>query len=300
VAQRAAEYIERTAGSDEPFFLHCSWPDPHHPFTPPGRYFDMYDPDRIPLPASWHDDHADSPPHYRRMLSFRGSQRFLMNPFSPTEEQYREAASKEYGLIAMIDDGVGEILAALERTGKAANTIVIFTSDHGDMFGDHSVMLKAGMHYEGCTRVPLLIASPGRPAAACHSLVSSLDLAQTILELAGTPEYHGMQGTSLVPLLDDPTAQVRECVLVEEDEMFDMAGVGQPLRMRTLITEQARLSITQGSDHGELFDLERDPLELANLYAKPEGKALRADMSERLSQQLMTYADESPRPTAMA
>jgi arylsulfatase A-like enzyme len=282
VTMRTCEFLEqRTSQPDQPFLAFCSYPDPHHPFTPPGRYFDMYDPDSIPLPASFDDPHNDSMAHYRARRAQRGEQVGRMAPFSPTERQFRQMAAAEYGMISMIDDGIGEVLATLARTGLADDTVVVFTSDHGDMFGDHGMMLKAGMHYEGCTRVPLLIAVPGKQPGVSNSLVSSLDLAQTVLELTDEPEYQGMQGTSLAPLLDDPARRVREHVLVEEDEMFDLAGVGSMLRMRTLIAEEARLTIYRGSAEGELFDLERDPSEMSNLYDKAAGRALRAEMAER-------------------
>ncbi len=139
-------------------------------------------------------------------------------------------------MISLIDEGVGHILSALERHGKRDNTIIIFTSDHGDMFGDHGVMLKHAMHYEGCTRVPLIIAPPGQAPARTQALAGSLDLAQTILELTGLPAYHGMQGQSLAPIVEAPTSAGREHLLIEEDEKDDPLDIGHPLRMRTLIT----------------------------------------------------------------
>ncbi len=300
VCDRAIDFLDTQATTDDPFFLWCSFPDPHHPFTPPGRYFDLYDPSSIPLPETFGDSHEGSMPHYRRLLENRGRQRGFMSPWAPTEEQFREAAAKEYGMITMIDDAVGRIVARLDSLGIADDTVVIFTSDHGDMFGDHSVMLKAAMHYEGCIRVPLLISRPGAAGSVSSSLVSSLDLGQTILELAGLPEYHGMQGTSLVPLLEDPSAQVRDRVLVEEDEMFDMLGTGRHLRMRTLVTTDARLTLYDGVEHGELFDLDRDPGEIDNLFASPKAAEMRAHLTERLARQLMEVADPSPKPSHMA
>jgi arylsulfatase A-like enzyme len=300
ITTRSVEYLEAAARADEPFFLQCSYPDPHHPFTPPGRFWEMYASDEIPLPETFDDPHTHSLPFYRKRLKHRGRQRVQMEPFAPTEEQFRHAAASEYGMIALIDEGIGRILATLEQTGLASNTVVIFTSDHGDMFGDHGMLLKAGMHYEGCTRVPLLIARPDQPARVSRSLVGSLDLAQTILGLADLSEYHGMQGTSLVPLLEDPAAKVRDQVLVEEDEIFDLANVGQMLRMRTLITESARLTLYQGSEQGELFDLERDPNELNNLFGRRAGSDLQAPLTEALARQLMAVADTSPKPRRMA
>jgi arylsulfatase A-like enzyme len=301
VSQRTCEFLERQASApDVPFLAFCSYPDPHHPFTPPGRYFEMYDPNQIPLPKTFEDPHTGSMPHLRRLTEKRGEQGFVMAPFSPTEWQFRQMAAAEYGAISMIDDGIGEVLATLERTGLAANTVVIFTSDHGDMFGDHGLMLKSGMHYHGCLRVPLLIARPGSRPGRTGALASSLDLAQTVLELAGAPTYHGMQGVSLAPLLDNPDQSVRDHVLIEEDQMFDIAGLGQQLRMRTLITEQHRLTLYQGSPDGELFDLARDPDELNNQFGAAGKRSERAMLAEQLARLQMEYADRSPRPTAMA
>ncbi|MEE2673062.1 MAG: sulfatase-like hydrolase/transferase [Myxococcota bacterium] len=300
VTQQTVAFLERQRGAARPFLAVCSYPDPHHPFTPPGRYFDLYDPKDIQLPTTFDDPHTDSMRHYRRMKKYQGKQAAQMAPWAPTAEQFRQMAACEYGMISMIDDGVGRILACLEESGHADDTVVLFTSDHGDMFGDHGIILKAAMHYEGCIRVPLVISSPGRNPGVCTSLASSLDLAQTILELAGADEYLGMQGTSLVPLLDDPDARVRDQVLVEEDEMFDMIGGGRPLRMRTLVTDEARISIYRGEGEGELFDLQRDPDELHNLWNRREALSLRAEMTEKLAHALMEHSDQSPRPDAMA
>lgn len=301
VTERTAGFLMRQANTpDTPFVAFCSYPDPHHPFTPPGHYFDLYDPAKIPLPETFDDPHEHSMPHFRRMLAARGGQGFLVAPFAPTEAQWREAAAAEFGMVSMIDDGVGEVLAALSKSGRAEDTIVIFTSDHGDMFGDHGMMLKAAMHYEGCLRVPLVIAVPGKRPGVSRSLVSTLDLAQTILALADCPAYYGMQGHSLAPLLDDPGAKVRDHVLVEEDQMFDMAGLGQPLRMRTLVTEDARLTLYQGAMQGELFDLAHDARELHNLWDEPSARAQRGDLMERLARVQMGYADLSPKPSFLA
>lgn len=300
IADRSVAHIERAARDGQPFFLQCSFPDPHHPFTPPGRFWEMYAPESIPLPRTFEDPHTHSMPFYRARLKYKGMQRFHVQPFAPTADQVRHCAAAEYGMISLIDESIGRVLDALDRGGLADDTVVVFTSDHGDMFGDHGMMLKGGMHYEGCTRVPLLVARPGRPGAATRALAGSIDIAQTLLELAGLPAYHGMQGASLVPILDDPNASVRDEVLVEEDEVFDLAGVGQSLRMRTLITADARLTLYQGTADGELFDLANDPDELDNRYGRPQWAALQSEMTDRMARALMTVADTSPKPREMA
>jgi arylsulfatase A-like enzyme len=295
VTMRTVEYLEQAATSDQPFFVQCSYPDPHHPFTPPGAYYNLYSPDAIELPETFEDQHEQSMQHMRTMLKYRGKQAGPLAPWAPTAEQFREAAAKEYGMISMVDDGVGQILSKLDELGMRENTVVIFTSDHGDMFGDHGILLKAGMHYDGCVRVPLLIDVPGKAAGASASQVGSVDFAQTVLDLAGLPEYAGMQGHSVVPILDDGEVAVRDAgMLIEEDEPFDIAGVGQELRMRSVLTSEGRLTLYQGAEHGELFDLERDPAEMDNLFAKPEGRELRFHLTERLAR-LQAEHDDSGR-----
>jgi len=301
VTKCAVEEISAAAADGRPFFIYCSWPDPHHPFTPPGEYWDRYAPRDIELPATFDDPHDNAMPHYRKMLAQRGTPMGRgVDGWAPTADQYRHAAAAEYGMISLIDDGVGRILAALEQNGVVDETIIIFTSDHGDMFGDHGVMLKHAMHYEGCTRVPLVINRPGQVPARTHSLAGSLDLAQTILDLADLPAYHGMQGTSLVPLLQNPHAVIRHRLLIEEDEKSDPIDAGHPLRMRTLVTPQARFTLYQGHPHGELFDLTIDPLEQHNLFGTAKGAALQAEMTRALADEMMQVMNETPRPTAMA
>lgn len=301
VTQCAVEEIGAAAADERPFFIYCSWPDPHHPFTPPGAYWERYAPSELRLPETFHDPHENAMPHYREMIAQRGTPLGRgVDGWSPNEEQYRHAAAAEYGMISLIDDGVGQIMAAIERSGAADNTIVIFTSDHGDMFGDHGVMLKHAMHYEGCTRVPLVIARPDQTPGRTQSLAGSIDLAQTILDLAGVPGYFDMQGMSLTPLLDNPAAAGRASVLIEEDEKTDPIGVGRPLRMRTLVTSEARLTLYQGHEHGELFDLALDPLEQHNLYGTPKGRALQVDMTRALADAMMQSMNETPRPTHLA
>jgi arylsulfatase A-like enzyme len=161
-------------------------------------------------------------------------------------------------------------------------------------------MLKTAMHYRAVLEVPLFIAGPGITQGRSHSLVSTLDLAQTICALAGVEPFWGMQGHDLTPILREPTAQVRDHVLVEEDQLFDLAGLGQPLRMRTIVTRDTRLTRYAGSSKGELYDLTTDPDEMHNLDADPSSAALRATTMEQLADSLIDYADRDRRPEFMA
>lgn len=297
VADMAVAEIEAATRESRPFFVHASWPDPHHPFTPPGEYYDMYSPSTMELPASFGDRHDDSMPHYRKMIANRGQMVFHnVDGWAPTEEQFRHAVAAEYGNISLIDDCVGRILAALDRSGARDNTIVVFTSDHGDMFGDHGIMFKHAMHYNGCIRVPLVLALPGQEGRHCDELVSSIDIAPTLLELAGVPAYHGMQGHSLVSLLAMDGKGQRTAVYIEEDQKEDMTGAGVSTRMRTIVTDEGRLTLYQGHEHGELFAGD-DKLEMRNLFNKPQGHELQHHLLGLLTQAMMAHAETSPRPT---
>jgi arylsulfatase A-like enzyme len=299
ITEVSKKFLQQRASQPEtPFMAVISYPDPHHPFTPPGKYFDMYSPDDYVMPTTFQDKHETSAPHYQKAIreGATGLRRGV-NMFAPTEIELREMAAKEYGMISMIDDSIGAILKQLEDLNLADDTIIVFTSDHGDMFGDHGVMLKGAMHYEGCTRVPLLINVPGQAAGASNSLISSLDLGPTLLAQAGLESFYGMQGHDASALLTDPNATIRDEILIEEDQLNDILHVGTPLRMRTLITEETRLTVYQGYDGIELFDLKNDPQEMNN---RLEPSALRNEMTERLAKALMANDDVSPKPTAFA
>ena len=299
VTERTVEWIEQRSRSEEgePWFLQCSYPDPHHPFTPPGRYAEMYDPADMIVPATYDDPHTRSVPHIRRIASERGVVNATPMLKAPTEHQLRYALAFEYGMISMIDDGVAQVLAALERTGQADDTIVIFTSDHGDMFGDHGLILKMFVHYDGCIRVPFTVAGAGIDPGPSSSLVNSLDLGETILDLCGVDSFWGSQGRSLRPVLDDPDAVVRDELLIEEDQIRDGLRAGVQPRMRTLLTPEARITRFQNLDEHEVFDLVNDPDELENRWSDGASRALRDELGDRLTESMIANANPSRRPT---
>lgn len=300
IADRSIDFLEQHERDASPFLLWCSFPDPHHPFAPPQRHFDMYSPGDVPVPESFYDQHDRSLPHYQHMIAQRGRPQSSFTGWAPTVEQFRVAAAVQFGMITMIDEAVGRIMASLHRLGLDRSTIIVFTSDHGDMFGDHGLMLKHAMHYEACTRVPLVVRAPGYDPGVSGSLVSSLDLASTILDLCGCPGYRGMQGQSLVPLLTQPATRLRDNVLVEEDEVFGLTGLPGPIRMRTLITDNARLTTYAGQDGGELFDLSDDRSEMNNLWERDSARTRRAELMEKLNQTMLSAMEDGVVPTHTA
>jgi len=152
-------------------------------------------------------------------------------------------------------------------------------------------MLKGGLVFEGTTRVPLVIARPDGAGARTSSLASSLDIGSTILDLVGADSYDGVQGISLLPILDDPAAEVRDHVLIEEDVPdYGLWENAVPAHSRTLVTSDARMS-RYSTGEGQLYDLAADRGETRNLFERDDNADLRHHMTERLADALVSAAD---------
>ena len=228
-----------------------------------------------------------------------------------TEEQYRVAYAAELGLVTLLDEQIGRILDALERTGLAEDTVVVFTSDHGDMFGDHGMMLKHFTHYRGVTHVPFVVrlpprlqarrrALPGIRSAAASALVSNADLVPTLLELTGVPGHRGIQGRSLVPLLRGEADVHRSAVVVEEDQPFGLDGLPAPVHIRSVISSEGRYTRYFGTDLEELYLFATDPSEEHNVAARPEHAAALHRMRALLLDELLALTDHGFRVRAAA
>jgi len=304
ITERTAAALRDGAKGDKPFFIQCSYPDPHHPFTPPGTYWNMYPPEDVPLPPSFRAAHHDLPPHVQWLHRHRDSGTAVKHTqalFACSEREAREAIALNYGSISLIDDGVGRLLAELERLGEADNTIVIFTSDHGDFLGDHQLLLKGPIHYAGLVRTPFIWKDPAMPTPrASTALVQAVDLAPTVLARAGVAPFNGIQGKSLLPLIGGGEETLRDEVLIEEEGQRTYLGFPGRVRTRSLVTARHRLSVYDGVSWGELYDRSEDPHETANLWDDAGAKKLRAELIERLARRMLACSETSPYPTALA
>ena len=303
VAERTIDFLEEQARTSRsrPFFLQCSFPDPHHPFTPPGKYWQMYDPKTIPLPASFHTANGSVPPHLRSLYEERElglSNRDGQRVFAISEREAREAVALTYGMITMVDDAVGRILSRLRTLGLADDTVVIFNSDHADFMGDHQLLLKGALHYQGLIRVPFIWSDPGvnTKAAVTSALCGTLDVARTVLERAGLEGHNGIQGVSLLPIIAGGKSG-HESLLLEEHQRRGYMGFENNFRARTLITSQARLTLYEGVGWGELYDLTSDPNETINLWSEQGARTKRGELTEALAREMMSLADTSPLAT---
>jgi arylsulfatase A-like enzyme len=292
VTQQTMKFIDTAERQSKPWLAWCSFPDPHHPMTPPGEWFHRHKPEDMILPESRHDRLEDAPAHLQAIRKTHPrDQRNWVAPtgYGDDDNLLREAIAATYGTIEMIDDGVGQILDQLESLGVRENTIVVFTSDHGDMMGEHGLFLKGFIHYRGTLQVPMVIDAPGKSPGRTGSLSSSLDLGVTLMDLCDLKPYAGIQGRSLLPTLEDSDAVIREHVLVEDD-LPDVTAKLTPFpgKTRTVITQDYRFTRNIKGEE-QLFDLRADPGEMKNLSKWDQ--AGRAEMMERLAVAMMEADD---------
>jgi len=308
---RSIDFLERHARGEhgqEPFLLKVSYPDPHHPCTPPGKYADMYDAGDIDLPASFGDvASVKNHPFLGQRIDRRGLRNMMFR--TSDEEEVRNFISHTYGMMTMIDDSVGQILSTLAKLGLEDDTMIVYTSDHGDMMGDHGMILKGWIPYQGILKIPMIIKVPGMTAGGVSdSLISSVDLAPTILNLCKVEKEKqspDMQGIDVTPILENPESEVRDCCLIEVDEydrdVANSTAKFQPAagRLKYLMTGRYSLIVYDGfPGYGDLFDLQEDPNELNNLWDKdPE---LRSELVEKLLMEVIKQQTFYPKKQAVA
>lgn len=306
IAETCKEFLANHVANqpNAPFFLHCSFTDPHHPFTPPRRYFDMYEADDMPLPESFAHIGEDEPEYLRQLREDFGAGSAANTgpqPFCVTEDEVRQITALTYGMIAMVDDAVGSILEHLAALGLRENTVVIFTSDHGDFMGDHGLMLKHGLHYDGVLRVPFIWADPeGQKGIRSELHSSSVDISACILARAGIMPAVGNQGIDVVSAAKRDASIPRKGVLIEEDELGVHLGRETDLRTRSYIEDKWRLTLWDDSNSGELFDRNDDPHEMRNLWNDPSSLTQRAALTEAMLREAIRLTDDSPIPTYVA
>ena len=255
-----------------PFFAWTSFIKPHHPFDPPRPWDAMYDPATVP-PLG---DPAEA---LAKPLMTEGGRRDPRRAFfdlrNLSGEAFAHVAALYYATISHIDHHVGRILTTLQDLGRLDDTVVVFTSDHGDYMGDYGLILKSpSVPYDALARVPMIVAGPGcRRGAACHALVSLVDLLPTVAAIAGAPIPRFVQGRDLAPLFADPATGAtgwRSAVFSETREI------------KAVRTERHKYLYNRRLAIEELYDLETDPGERRNLAPDSASAPLLAEMRRRL------------------
>lgn len=293
-----SEYLRRRADDGRPFFCWLSFPDPHHPFCPPAPYDAMYEPPSVVMPRLGREALDDKPPHFRR--AYEGGEGWegigagdVLKDV--TEAQLREVLARTYGMISLVDENVGKVLGVLAETHLAERTIVVFTSDHGDLMGDCGLIFKGPFLLEGLIRVPMIWRVPGAAEGAVGSgLFNSVDVAPTILRLLGMDVPDGMDSPGQVDLVGEARGG-REAAFVEFKSMYR-----PELNLRAIVTADRKLTYYAGLEVGELYDMTADVPEARNLYADAAWAAERAHLEGRLLDEAIARQDASLQPTCHA
>lgn len=287
-ADRAIQFL--ATHGDRPYCMWVSMPDPHHPFDCPEPWVGLHHPDDVDLPRQpgkdldvrpwWHRASLERPPTGGDEASrqFRSS---LSRAPDQTEGQLREMIANYYGMISLIDHSVGRILSALHDQGQDGRTLVVYSTDHGDLLGDHGLYLKGPTPYEGLLNVGLIMRGPGIAAGGLiEDPVSTLDLAATFTEVAGASLPEQAQSRSLIPVLNGKES--REYARSEWHVNEGRCGV--PLDLHTVRARDWKCTVELQSGAGELYNLRDDPDEMLNLFDDPAGAALRKTAEELIKE----------------
>jgi uncharacterized sulfatase len=253
------------AKKDQPFFLAAGFYRPHCPYIAPKKYFDLYPLDKIQLPSVSQTEFQDVPDAALASTSPR--------PWmGVTEEEARNCKRAYYATISFVDAQIGRIIAALERLKLADKTVIVFWSDHGYHLGEHGLWMKQS-DFEESARVPFIIAGPGVTAApkGCGRTVELLDMYPTLADMCGLPKPAKAQGASLRPLLQDANAKWDRPAFTQVQRGN---GPGHTVR-----TERWRyVEWDNGKIGAQLYDHDKDPLELNNLVKDPQYAPVVAEM----------------------
>ena len=272
----ASEFLRRHR--DQPFMLYVNFLEPHMPFT--GPFNDEHSLDEVYVPANFDDPlEENESAQYRTLRDY-----YLANGWNDmplkTEADWRRLIANYWGLVYEVDKAVGGILQTLEDLGLMDNTVIVYTSDHGDMMGSHRLLAKT-VSYEESERVPWLMRIPGVPGRTIEEPVSHIDLVPTLLDLMGSKAGESLPGKSLVPCIRDQRSPGP--VFVEwhpgEGVVSSRVNPGGAARaadapkgnaFRTVVTSDRWKLTLHTREHHQLYDLSSDPGETKNLFGKSE------------------------------
>lgn len=267
----AIEELPKLAQGDRPWALYVGWNEPHAPYKPPQRFLDMYDLADVPLPPSFEDRMCDKPDYYGKL------RRMVFDQLGA--EGTRDALRHFWAVCTHIDEMFGKVLAALEDSGQAENTVVLFCADHGDYAGDHGLFHKQVPAFLGAYHVPAVVRWPcgvRNPGRRVEEFVSLADFAPTFLELAGLAPERYFTGRSLVPLLKDETPEDWR-----EEVYMQCEGTESLFTQRMVLSKDYKY-VYNAFGIDELYDMRNDPDEMTNLIDRPEHRDALRDLVGRM------------------
>lgn len=274
IAERSNHYLTEYKKAEQPFFLWASFFDPHPSYLVPEPWDSMYDPEKLTVPEWTAGEDSDPTPFKQIAMDpepdiaaygVRGKWMHGVHSHRHDKKALAKDMATYYGMVSCLDKYIGQILDHLEALGQAADTLVVFTSDHGHYYGHHGLVAKGPFHYDDGVRVPMLVRWPGQVAAGARSqsLQSLVDLPVTFLEATGIGKSQAMTGVNQLAAWTNPQASVRTHTLVENNHEPGMA------EMKTYINERYKLTVFRAFECGELYDMREDPGEIHNRWNDP-------------------------------
>jgi arylsulfatase len=268
VGDQAAAWLSQNGS--EPFAAWVSFPGPHDPYDPPEDMAEMYADAPIPEPIGSPEELANKPPAQRsRGAGSLSNSMFRLDLSKATTEHYMKWRQHYYANISLIDEGIGKILTALEEAGTLDDTLIIFTSDHGDALGDHGMPFK-GFFYDCMSRVPLIIRGPGITGGSrSASLISTLDLVPLFYNTCESKPPPTLEGKDIRPVFEDANTTIRDHAFSE---------IGGRMMVRTQTHKYAHYN--DGS--AELYDLTADLNEITNLTGSSDYAGIESELKSQL------------------
>jgi iduronate 2-sulfatase len=284
IARNAIEALRQY--KDQPFFIAVGFHKPHLPFVAPKRYWDLYDPADIALPAN--REHPEGSPLFASNNASELRRYRTMSSEGPvcSDEEHRRLIHGYYACVSYIDAQIGKLMAELDELGLRDSTVVILWGDHGYQLGEQGTWNKRN-NWELATRVPMMISHPRlvKPGQQTDALVELIDMYPTLVELTGLPMPEILEGTSFVPLLQDPRRPWKRAAFSVYRKADPELGLLHGVAMRT-----ARYRFVEWTGPGlkssvyELYDHETDPQETRNIAADPEQATLVRELAQQLGE----------------
>ncbi len=283
IAERTTALMREYKENDKPFFLWASFPDPHYPQLVPSPWDKMYKAEDMEIPDFSFAEHEKNPPYFKEVFkkvpklaeykeSGQGVHGLHRHIFNKKKQQKKLAYA--YGMVSFMDKYIGKILEQVKQLGLEDNTIIVFTCDHGDLFGQHGFVHKCIFHYEDLLRVPMIVKYKNviPEGQRSNSLQSLIDIAPTLMDLCNLNIPQPMSGVNQSEVWKDATKNKRDYIICENRHEPHV------MHIVSYVEERYKINVYEGRNYGELYDLTQDKGEHNNLWDDDKYRQIKIDM----------------------
>lgn len=295
IAEKSIEFMKKSKDNGKPFFTVASFQDPHAPFNPPEEMAEKYSTKDVVMPKGDKEGLESRPKHYINHFKGEwdrsyGGRKKPKHPDGISESVTRERIAKTYAMIDLVDQNVGKMLNFLEDQGLRDDTIVVFSSDHGELLGDYGLWSKGPFYYDCLMNTALLISCPAliKPGVS-DTIFSDLDIAPTLCDMAGIEQMPFMDGISQLPHMLDNKKEVRDRCLIEYRN-----GYGEKDISSKALVKKDYKYIRYQTGEEELTHLSKDPEERDNVAQKPEYSEIKEQLKTELLDEILKTEQKGP------